>query len=107
MADRCTGHCCFPIHLPMGPEELERNKEKYTDGTIMAESFVYLNRQTKGKQTEGDRFLYACKYFKDGQCSIQESKPKVCWDYPYGRSCKIPGCTWSAVAQLALPRMEK
>lgn len=97
--DRCTGHCCFPISLPLGPEELEKRKRELADGETMAASFVSL-----GRKTEDGRFLYACKHFVNGQCAIHETKPDVCKGFPYERLCIVPGCTWAKVAILALPK---
>lgn len=98
MMDRCTGHCCFPIFLPLGASELHAKRKELTDGDLMADSFVYL-----GRQSESGQGVFACKHFKGGQCSIHETKPDVCKRYPYGNSCKVPGCTWSEVAPLRLP----
>ena len=96
--DRCTGHCCFPIMLPYGPSELHAKRDELTDGNLMADSFVYL-----GRKTESGQSVFACKHFKNGQCTIHETKPDVCSRYPYDKPCKVPGCTWSEVAALMLP----
>lgn len=96
--DRCTGHCCFPIQLPLTPEELHQRKEELADGVKMAEAFVALGRETKD-----GRSVYACRHFINGQCSIHEDKPDVCERYPYERQCIIPGCTWTEVAVRLLP----
>lgn len=41
-------------------------------------------------------YFYTCRHFDEaGDCSIYESRPNMCREYPYGRAqgCQYAGCT--------------
>jgi Fe-S-cluster containining protein len=44
----------------------------------------------RDKRTYG----YTCKHFDGADCTQYADRPKMCRDYPYGRSCGKPGCTY-------------
>lgn len=121
MGDRCTGHCCkcFPLGIepderPTGfsPDELEEifnahaedreptaNGGRYlNDIEIVYPMIRYLGESTvriDGEKVDPPIHVYECAHLQEnGDCGIYESRPEVCRDYPYGRPCGQPDCTW-------------
>jgi len=93
---RCTGHCCrgFSLEHPLElvQEEFARwrtNPEKATlipdIGTIGA-MLVPLGK-FRGQE------LFTCKHLsKEGNCSIYETRPKMCRDFPGPNPCPYRNC---------------
>ena len=41
------------------------------------------------------RWRYECQYLVKNECSIYESRPTICSDFPYGHPVETyPGCVW-------------
>ena len=104
--DRCTGHCCKRFPLPYDYEEIQRRQDKIIDGEQIAAMIVPLNKTVDC----GDvvKHLFTCKNLQsDGDCSIYDSRPRMCSDYPYGRQCGLKECTWSVEGQINAMRLRK
>jgi Fe-S-cluster containining protein len=112
---RCTGHCCKKFYLPYEPDELVEFRKRNEGGTIkLAQDNVKVCDMViplgplNGKDVNGDPYkglvngyYYTCKNYKDGNCSIYETRPYVCSDYPYeGHTCKYKACTWDKDDQI-------
>lgn len=94
--NRCTGHCCREIKIPVSPEQLVSGAidgREIDEGELLAEILIPVRRLPDDPDP---RWLYKCsKLTTSGDCSIHESKPKMCADYPYGAPCGVDGCTSS------------
>lgn len=107
--DRCTGHCCEMFTLPFGPDELTARcaseDRKLVDGEIIRDMVVYLGPTDKhpGDGTPLGRtvYLYTCRHFdrERHDCRIYETRPRMCREYPYGKRCLYPACTWAAARE--------
>jgi Fe-S-cluster containining protein len=118
VSSRCTGHCCQRFHLPYTPEELADahhraivNEEPETSDLRMIGLMVRYVGPDIGLDCNGDQrppalfpqgAWYTCSHFVDGNCSIYETRPRMCREYPYrAPGCKYRDCTWSPPDQLA------
>lgn len=116
---RCTGHCCKKFFLPYDPQGLQELKQRIlkndligkvdTDNLMVIDMVIPLgplngldvngdpiNRSTT--KTEG--YYYTCKNYKDGNCTVYETRPYVCSDYPYSELCRYKTCTWDPDDQM-------
>lgn len=120
---RCTGHCCKRFYLPLSPADLELACEAQRQKD--AGDTVELWRDFKGDQhgvvgmdgeivqiagmvelvdtiqksaiTDSREHFYTCKNFDGQNCTIYESRPPMCRNYPgYNGEghCNYPGCTY-------------
>lgn len=102
--DRCTGHCCREMPIPISPEDLEEERQKLEHGGVSRwQSGEHLHELLAGLRTEAredgtPRFLYSCRFHDQatGNCLNYEERPPMCQDYPYGRACHRQDCTWEA-----------
>ena len=107
LSPRCTGHCCVDIQIPLSPSDLSRSCEAQKRGDT---EYISDDGSRKGivqdchilnyilccpsKLPDGVTWQYQCsKLLENGDCGIYEARPEMCRDYPYGHTCKIPGCT--------------
>ena len=111
--ERCSGHCCRQFTLPFSPDELLDQmtdpKKNFLDGVQIAEMVVYLGFTTPPpemgpteEQLKVERHRYTCRNFDDatGSCTVYETRPHMCRDYPHGNPCRYVGCT------MKLPTLE-
>ena len=91
--DRCTGQCCEAF-ITTGPDKLKFMLHGEMDETMRKELIVVSEMLVHIESA-----WYTCKYFNDKtrNCDNYENRPKMCRDYPYGKSCKIFDCSWSHV----------
>ena len=107
---RCSGHCCREVLLAGGSISRRRLEtlavEAAANGFIewVIEAAYVIDMlvpvvgpspsRTDVWRTESSH-AYACRHF-DGtsSCTAYEARPRLCRDYPYGRACSEPGCTW-------------
>ena len=121
MGDRCSGHCCkvFPLgsdpdKRPAGfsPDELAEIFRAQTEGRepkgnggrtindleIIYPMLRYLGESAEridGEKVEPPIHVYRCAHLQEsGDCGIYETRPEMCREYPYGRPCNQPDCTW-------------
>lgn len=93
---KCGGHCCRRYALPFSPDELAAAGADETS-TLMdikqiAEMSIFLEIEDGGHK-------YTCKNLtSDGLCGIYDDRPRMCSQYPYGRSCAFPQCEAKEVA---------
>jgi Fe-S-cluster containining protein len=112
---RCTGHCCSRLTLSFGPRRLRRmaREDKAPDIKQIAAMLLYVGYQRVGKLSDSPEWtrkkahFYRCANLVDGNCSIYESRPKMCREYPYGERCSYAKCTWSAVKSEKPPAVEE
>jgi len=101
MGDRCTGHCCKHFRLPIPYEKLqdafiaktENNRAWYAEkyGTPLPSQVEIIAPMV----IPLDDGYYTCRHLKkNGDCGIYEFRPDMCREFPYGRTCQIPECTW-------------
>ena len=103
--NRCTGVCCAVFTLPYNPSELLKIKgmSRDPDADQIIEMVISLpdlamvrERERRfgipsrdfDEDTYGGRF-YTCKYWDEItlKCTIYETRPRMCRDFPYGESC--------------------
>lgn len=106
--DRCTGHCCRQFFLPVRPGELAERAAEENDSEIrtVARMAIPIAREDwqelcvtddcEAVEAQGG-WMYTCKNFDTvaGNCTIYETRPNMCRDYPYGRACRYRECTSS------------
>ena len=97
----CGGRCCFSFTLPYSPEE-------FADWTLwdmltpdaleVVPMLVSLGHHTgspeaRGSVGDGPAHWYTCKNFDRvaKKCTVYATRPKMCSDYPYARSCEYCG----------------
>ncbi len=103
---RCTGHCCRNFPLPLSPEEFQSEAANIKARTIesdrdrefvqVASMLIPLGVSSKPYSDGRVQYRYSCKNFSaTGDCSIYETRPRMCSDYPYGGDCDhvTSGCT--------------
>ena len=101
MGDRCTGHCCKTLSLPVSPEDLEAKRDIARPGTdwhFWARNAVPLGTYTTirdGGKEEKQVHVYTCKKFdpEAGQCTDYENRPRTCRAYPERSYCGNNDCT--------------
>lgn len=112
MGDRCSGDCCREFTLTgfgATPEAIvDTIRAKSQDGAVIADMVVPLRAIVPGTvlpdgttcETEppGGGWVFTCRHFDDasGNCGIYASRPRMCRNFPYGRACEHPSCTWDA-----------
>jgi Fe-S-cluster containining protein len=104
MSDRCTGHCCKRFTLPYSPEELVAYKDRLLESDVVVPMVTFLEVSTLHADgidyPDAPRWWYTCKnLLPDGNCGIYETRPRMCWDYPYESTCQYVDCTWEAGKQ--------
>lgn len=93
--NRCSGHCCEAIRIPASPSELEAGA--YPNGAeITGARVLHELLEPTGEVTSWGDHVYRCKAYVGGECSIYHQRPTMCLDFPYGRPCPYPDCTWDA-----------
>jgi Fe-S-cluster containining protein len=119
MMDRCTGHCCRAFTLPWTLEEMKIAYKRDlahmmkaraggatfpTPDTVKVYPLLIPLAKERGNhplgpaRQSGTRYYYTCKFFKDGNCTNYEHRPKMCSSYPeYSGNalCEYEGCTWA------------
>lgn len=105
--ERCTGHCCEQFHLPFSIAELRKRHLKPRDRQIPG-MLVLLYRSWSLPSGEavtpeshphmvprdgGAPYIYTCKNFKEGSCSVYETRPDMCRNYPDDEPCRYKDCT--------------
>lgn len=96
VGNRCTGHCCRDIAIRVSPSELEAQQiddSRIEEGAHLAHILI----EPRQDDEDGELWHYHCRYLMGcGDCGIYRSRPSMCSDYPYGKQCKNPECTWTA-----------
>lgn len=83
----CTGECCGSFTLKRNAaEKFATVWREHRDAAVIADMVSYLRPSEEDNHEE-----YTCKHFKDGRCSIYETRPKMCRDFPYSGICGICG----------------
>lgn len=89
---RCTGHCCRSFHLssvPRGTADEQRAwaRQHGQDGEQIADMVVPIGEDATGP-------LYTCRHLDEaGNCSIYNTRPRMCRTFPDGAACPFKGCT--------------
>lgn len=104
---RCTGHCCRAFTLPFTPQGLaalvarEAHLPK-SEARELAPMLVYLGtfepqeaEARFGHCSSGEHHYWTCRNHDrvTGNCTIYETRPRMCIDYPYGKPCNYIECT--------------
>lgn len=87
MSSRCTGHCCRRFTIDLGL--LTHPEARVVEGDYIRDMVVPL----EPTEDDDDRWYCTCRHFDGRDCTAYESRPPMCKDYPYGRSCTYDGCT--------------
>lgn len=91
--NKCPGYCCSYPLIEVGKRDIQR-LAKHFDITYLQAETRY-TRFDKGekvrslRQQDDQHFGRICKLFdtKKRQCTVYESRPSVCRDYPEGKRC--------------------
>lgn len=100
MADRCTGACCKDFTLKYSPEEFEAKKNDLQDGLQIAGMIVYLGKYAETDMIDNDpsdQHHYTCRNFDGKDCTIYDTRPRMCRTYPNGDPCRYRDCQWEQV----------
>lgn len=90
---KCPGYCCSYPLIEVGKRDIQRLAKHF--GISYAQAETRYTRFDKGekvrslRQQEDEHFGRICKLFdtRKRQCTVYESRPGVCRDYPEGRRC--------------------
>lgn len=93
---RCTGHCCrgFSLEHPhrVVKEEYERWKRNPSSATLIPDIGTIAPMLVPLGVFRGQE-LFTCRHLsKAGNCTIYESRPKMCRDFPGPDPCKYRNC---------------
>lgn len=119
MGDRCKGHCCRSLFVPLSPSAMRENARMARDrnwdrkwrdrnGNRMINdiSIIADMLRPNGQRHQGwtshlpARYGYECRHLSvDGDCRIHETKPKMCRSYPNGAPCERHDCQWDAARE--------
>lgn len=122
MGDRCTGHCCKVFSLPASPAELKQRArwsrrhrltgklpgpasdrapapllvEDIEQIATMAQPIGYSrNDPITGVEWLKAVHWYTCRNLDAaGNCTVYDTRPRMCREYPYGRQCQHKACAW-------------
>jgi Fe-S-cluster containining protein len=98
--NRCTGHCCaaFPVG-GLGPHDMARLRLAQ-DGDFIADMLVYI-----GPRADDGRHMWTCRHFdfSSGNCGAYDMRPRMCSEYPYGKTCEHAECTRDHVEPDPIP----
>lgn len=113
-ADRCTGNCCNEFVMTIG-DSVEAIRTRLLtnvyDGHFIADMLIPIRPLVAGsKLPNGDvlkaedvgtrciGWVFTCKHFdrEKRACTVYESRPNMCREYPYGKPCEHGDqCSWS------------
>lgn len=117
IAPSCDGRCCVAFSLNAGARErLQRQTETNAESEFLlamlvgpltaeqvAERWAGLGEGYQPpwpyEHTEGKE-AFSCKHWNTEShlCSVYESRPRMCRDYPYGEACIF--CGWIGGAEV-------
>ncbi len=127
MGDRCIGDCCRAFVLSGTYGELLRSYDAWrarqptsirhgggqmgiiNDVWILALMIRPLgefrvNPVTGAKYAKPVAF-YSCSHLNaNGDCGIYDRRPAMCRNFPYGKECENPKCSWDQVKRISLGR---
>lgn len=109
MTERCTGHCCrcFPVSSTL---DHLRSIAANPGNASAAEAAQIADMLIPLGQREDGREMYTCRHHdaETGDCRIYDDRPRMCRDYPYGKSFEHSECTgpWSPLDLVQL-RIER
>lgn len=102
---RCTGDCCRSFSLPFTQEQFAKIKadpekqKRYKDGERIFNMILPLgNVRTlpNGVREKDAKLAYYTCWHHDpisGNCTIYDTRPRMCRLYPYGNECFYVDCT--------------
>jgi len=91
---RCTGHCCrgFSLEHPHEVVKLELEKIKAGKTSFIPDVETIANMLIPLGTFRGQE-LFTCRHLsKEGNCTIYESRPQMCRDFPGPDPCKYRNC---------------
>jgi len=96
-SDGDTAQCCRVFSLPIGPEELldeyekflSEGKSKWGEIEKIIGMAIYLGKfdtTPEGEKLETAGYYYTCVHLnrETGECNDYENRPQMCSGYPYG-----------------------
>lgn len=98
--NRCTGHCCrafFGIEYYDTVRRAENHRR--SDNIVEADECDFIAGMVVDIPAHGDSNAGAtCVHYDEdtGNCGAYATRPAMCRDYPYGKPCEQPGCTWQS-----------
>ncbi|RPJ48421.1 MAG: YkgJ family cysteine cluster protein [Betaproteobacteria bacterium] len=90
---KCPGYCCSYPLIEVGKRDIQRLAKHFGISYAQAETrYTRFDKSEKVRslrQQEDEHFGRICKLFdtKKRQCTVYESRPGVCRDYPEGKRC--------------------
>ena len=90
---KCPGYCCSYPLIEVGKRDIRRLAKHFGISYPQAESrYTRFDKSEKVRslrQQQDEHFGRICKLFdtKKRQCTVYESRPGVCRDYPEGKRC--------------------
>ena len=91
---RCSGHCCQGFYLNESKLDLLTSETVVQDEDIIVDMLIPLEWDEEGGAT------FTCRHFdtETNNCQIYDRRPGMCRNYPYGKECSFPGCTYTTTA---------
>jgi Fe-S-cluster containining protein len=90
------GRCCKEVTINVSQTDILRWKEEDRTDILKEVSWVnnYPRKNTGGFYIAKTTFnpKQSCPFYKDDVCSIHDTKPKACKDYPFSQSRIFPEC---------------
>ena len=90
---KCPGYCCSYPLIEVGKRDIQRLAKHFDITYQQAETrytrFDKAEKIRSLRQQDDQHFGRICKLFdiKKRQCTVYESRPAVCRDYPDGKRC--------------------
>lgn len=100
---RCTGHCCKRFAIEHSFEALQADYKLWQQDPALSriadvEKIAIMVIPITSSR-DGSEHLYTCKNLQtSGDCSIYESRPQMCRDFPGPEGCHFRGCKSSQSA---------
>lgn len=91
---RCTGHCCrgFSLEHPLATVEAEFAKHRKGETSFIPNVDTIHNMLIPLGVFRGQE-LFTCKHLSEaGNCTIYETRPQMCRDFPGPDPCKYRNC---------------
>jgi len=108
MHGRCTGHCCRHFFLDYTIEDLQamldpsKDVRRCEDCEIIARMVIpaEVPDHLKGEKGCEPEYCFTCRHLlPNNDCLIYHARPKMCRNYPYGKNCKYPRCTYTGLGE--------
>lgn len=105
---RCTGHCCKRFALKHSLSELRAEYEAWQKDPSLSKIKDIEKIATMvipvASSADGREHVYTCKHLSpEGDCTVYETRPQMCRDFPDEKGCHFWKCTSEQSAYFGMP----